>query len=67
MVVAVDAHMTTPTTHMELCRALKISAQSSFHIVVTTLAVTSLGTARVVVALELLQPEVGGAEGVEGG
>lgn len=60
VVFSIDAMLQTEDAHMELCRALSVSRlpESCLKLRINKLDMSCLGVARIVVLLELLDPEV---------
>ena len=60
VVVYLDALLTSESAHLELCRALHACAHnpSPLRLHIRRLDTTALGVVRIIVLLELLQPQV---------
>src|SRR6218665_1409532 len=60
VVFSIDAMLQTEDAHMELCRALSVSKlpESCLKLRINKLDLSCLGVARIVVLLELLDPQV---------
>ena len=58
--VVFDATIQSETTHMELCRALKVSqsSESTLRLAVTCIDLLSLGVPRASVLLDYADPQV---------